>query len=199
MTLSDFAAFSTAISGLAVTASLIYLAKQTYQSSKHTKALLQQGQSNRVATSLLAMANADLANAWITGNDGTATSESVKSLQFAQLCNMIEYDMMDFHNTHIDGLTSDEQFGSACVAYSNLLQQPGMGAFWTTWKDAPMRDCPRFIDWVDGLASKRTAGSHSNWVWSCVEWRRSHTPSGPPATLVHAPPGALRTPGVDLN
>ena len=40
MTLSDFATFSTAISGLAVTASLIYLALQTHQNAKHTKALI---------------------------------------------------------------------------------------------------------------------------------------------------------------
>src|SRR5258708_38171814 len=107
MTLSDFATFSTAMSGLAVTASLIYLALQTHQNSKHTKALLQQGQSNRVVTTLVAMANPNLADAWISGNGGTATTESVKSLQFAQLCNALVYDMMDFHNQHIDGLTSD--------------------------------------------------------------------------------------------
>src|SRR5476651_1724892 len=110
MTLSDFATFSTAISGLAVTASLIYLAMQTHQNSKHTKALLQQGQSNRVVTTLVAMANADLADAWIIGNGGTPTAQTTKSLQFAQLCNALVYDMIDFYNQHADGLISDEQY-----------------------------------------------------------------------------------------
>ena len=164
MTLADFATFSTAVSGLAVTGSLIYLAMQTYQNGKHTKALLQQGQSNRVVTSLLAMASPDLANVWITGNGGLPTPESTKSLQFAQLCNALVYDMMDFHNQYTDGLTSDEQFGGACVAYSTLLQQPGFRAFWTTWRDARTKEAPRFIAWVDGLAAKAAPGSNPNWV-----------------------------------
>src|SRR5471030_2997034 len=100
MTLSDFATFSTAISGLAVTASLFYLALQTHQNAKHTKALLQQAQAERVVTTLLTMASPDLANTWITGNGGTATPEAVQALQFAQLCNAFVYDMMAFYNQH---------------------------------------------------------------------------------------------------
>ena len=164
MTLSDIATFSTAVSGLAVTASLAYLAMQTHQNSKHTKALLQQGQSNRVVTTLVAMANADLADAWITGNGGTPTAQTTKSLQFAQLCNAIVYDMMDFHNQHADGLISDEQYGGACVGYSTFLQQPGMRAFWTSWREARTYEAPKFIAWVDALASKPASGSNPNWV-----------------------------------
>jgi hypothetical protein len=52
MTLNDFATLSTAISGIAVTVSLIYLAVQTRQNARHTKALLQQGQSDRVVSTL---------------------------------------------------------------------------------------------------------------------------------------------------
>ncbi len=54
MTLSDFATFSTAISALAVTASLIYLAMQTHRNAKHTKALIAQG---RVGNLLSMLAN----------------------------------------------------------------------------------------------------------------------------------------------
>ena len=164
MTLSDVATFSTAVSGLAVTGSLIYLALQTHQSSKHTRALLQQGQSNRVVSNLVALADPDLAKAWITGNGGTATPESVKALQFAQLCNALVYDMQDFHNQHVDGLTSDEQFGGACVGYTTLLGQPGMAAYWKTWKDARTQEAPRFIAWVDSLADRTTAAGNRNWV-----------------------------------
>ncbi len=152
------------VGSIAVVVTLAYLAVQTRQNSHHTKALLQQGQSDRVATILTTMATPDLANVWISGNGGTPTPESVKDLQFAQLCDMLVYDMMDFHNTHIDGLTSDEQFGSACVGYSNLLQQPGMRAFWSTWKDARMQECPSFIAWGDSLVSLETASGKRNWV-----------------------------------
>ncbi|SRR5258706_2521929 len=164
MTLSEFATVSTAVSGLAVTASLIYLALQTYQNGKHTKALLQQGQSTRVVTTLVAMANPDLARAWITGNGALATSESVEALQFAQLCNAVVYDMQDFHNQQIEGLASDEQIGAACVGYSRLLQQPGMAAYWKAWKDARMAAAPRFIAWVERLAATAPTGDSQNWT-----------------------------------
>lgn len=152
------------VGSIAVVVTLAYLAVQTRQNSHHTKALLQQGQSDRFATILLTMATPDLANVWITGNGGTATPETVQALQFAELCDMLVYDMMDLHNTHSDGLTSDEQFGSAAVAYSNILQHSGMDAFWTTWKNARMQECPKFIAWVDSLASKPTVGSSTHWV-----------------------------------
>ena len=164
MTLSDFAMLSTAVSGIAVTASLIYLAMQTYQNSKHTKALLQQGQADRVVTTLVAMANPDLAAAWIAGNGGSVTPEAVKGLQFAQLCNALVYDMADFHNQHVDGLARGEQFGGACIGYSTLLQQSGMRAYWMAWKNGRTLVAPKFIAWVDGLAAKPAAGSNQNWI-----------------------------------
>ncbi len=45
MTLLDFATFSTAISGIAVSVSLIYLIIQTRQNLRHTRALIHQGSS----------------------------------------------------------------------------------------------------------------------------------------------------------
>ena len=73
----------------AVVITLAYLAVQTRQNSHHTKALLQQGQSDRVATILMSWATPEFADVWITGNGGTATQESRKDLQFAMLCDML--------------------------------------------------------------------------------------------------------------
>jgi hypothetical protein len=158
MTLSDFATLSTAVSGIAVTASLIYLAMQTHQNSKHTRALLQQGQANRIVATLVAMSNADAVAAWIAGNGGTATPDGVKNVQFAQLCNALVADMQDFHNQYSDGLASGEQFGSVCVAYAEFLQQPGVRAYWKGWRQPRLKAAPRFIAWVDGLAKMNPAG-----------------------------------------
>jgi hypothetical protein len=148
----------------AVVITLAYLAVQTRQNSHHTKALLQQGQSDRVATILMSWATPEFADVWITGNGGTATQESRKDLQFAMLCDMILYDMMDFYHTHSDGLTSDEQFGSASVGYANLLRLPGMHAFWDTWKGDRTQECPKFITWVDSLAPAEGARGTANFV-----------------------------------
>lgn len=48
MSLSDLASIATVISGIAVVASLIYLAQQTRQNTKHTRALIQQGRSQQI-------------------------------------------------------------------------------------------------------------------------------------------------------
>ena len=97
MTLSDFATLSTAVSGIAVTASLIYLAMQTYQNSKHTKALLQQGQADRIVATLMALSNPESAAAWIAGNGGTPTPDGVRELQFMLLCNaLVEFAGLPF-------------------------------------------------------------------------------------------------------
>ena len=164
MSLSDFATFSTALSGIAVTASLIYLAVQTQQNSRHTRALLQQGQADRAVSALLTFAQSDLAGAWIAGNGGEATPEAVKSLQFAQLCNAVVNDMSDFHNQWADGLARGEQYEAACMAYSTLLRLPGVSAYWASWREGRLAATPRFIGWVDDLAKRTAVGRNPNWV-----------------------------------
>ena len=82
MTLSDFATFSTAISGLAVTASLIYLALQTHQNAKHTRALINQGRVALIAELSLKRADADVAAALLTATTGKATPEAIMQTQF---------------------------------------------------------------------------------------------------------------------
>lgn len=164
MSLTDFAAISTAVSGIAVTVSLIYLAIQTHQNTKHTKALLQQGQANRVVTTLIGMADTDITTAWVFGNGGPQTPEAVKQAQFAMFCNALVYDMADFHNQYIDGLVRGEQFGHACVGYRSLLQQPGMRAYWEAWRKDRLDVAPKFIAWVDDLAARSASGMTPNWV-----------------------------------
>src|SRR5258708_991482 len=80
MTLSDFATFSTAISGLAVTASLIYLALQTHQNSKHSRALIQQGRAAQFQD-LISQWAADpaLAEVVMRGGAGDLTMDPIQN------------------------------------------------------------------------------------------------------------------------
>jgi hypothetical protein len=165
MTLSDFATFTTAVSGIAVTVSIVYLALQTHQSSKHTRALLLQGQTDRVVTTLVAMADPAIAEAWIAGNGGEASPAAIKGVQFAQICNALVYDMSDFYNQNAEGLAKGEQYEHACVGYSILLRQPGMRAYWEAWRDARVDVAPDFIAWVDRLAAKSSPLVRGNPSW----------------------------------
>jgi len=106
----------------------------------------------------------EAASVWLEGNGIQATPESVKELQFAMQCDMLIYDAMDFHHTHLEGLTSDEQFGSVCVGYSNLFQKPGFRTFWGSWREARLRECPKFIAWMDSLASTTPSATDTPFV-----------------------------------
>jgi hypothetical protein len=58
MNLSDLAAIGSLVSGIAVLVSLVYLAQQTRQNSKHTRALIQQGRAIQSADILKNTENA---------------------------------------------------------------------------------------------------------------------------------------------
>ena len=78
MVLSDIASIATAISGLAVTASLIYVGIQTKQNVRHTRALVHQGTAARTTNILLGFMNPEAVKAWIEGNGGTPTPELIR-------------------------------------------------------------------------------------------------------------------------
>jgi hypothetical protein len=72
MTLSDFATLTTAVSGIAVTASIVYLALQTHQNAKHTRALINQGRVALIAQLSLSATDADAAAAALMATTGSA-------------------------------------------------------------------------------------------------------------------------------
>jgi hypothetical protein len=83
MTLNDFATFSTAISGLAVTASLIYLALQTHQNAKHTKALIHQGRLGNTMELTSAFLDPRIAAIILRKNGDEPTEAAIADMQFA--------------------------------------------------------------------------------------------------------------------
>jgi hypothetical protein len=163
MTLSDLASIGSLVGGLAVVITLVFLSIQTRQTNKNQRSMMQQGQTNRVASSLLAMATTEMAAAWIKGNGGVPTPEAITSLQVTQVCNVLVYDMLDYHNQHSDGLMGDEMFRASEVSYSAFLQQPAMRAYWASWRAQRTGAAPMFIAWVDSLAANPVVGGNPNW------------------------------------
>jgi hypothetical protein len=130
VTLADFATFSTAISGFAVTASLIYLALQTHQNAKHTRALINQGRSDRIADTRLAAADADIAAAIVIANGGEPTPERIKQEQFSSFCNALFYGWQDSFLQYQRGLLDEDIYSQMCDALVKALGQPGYRAEW---------------------------------------------------------------------
>src|SRR5476651_1047067 len=100
MSLSDFATFSTAVSGFAVTASLIYLALQTHQNATHTKDLIHQGRITALRDIFLARADADIAAASIVVTGGTPTPREVQQLQYSAICGATLFGWQDTYLQH---------------------------------------------------------------------------------------------------
>jgi len=89
MSLSDLASLGSFVSGVAVLASLIYLALQTRQNVKHTRALLNLGSAERGMNLFLARATPDAARVWVAENDGAADPSKVQYEQFINMCTAI--------------------------------------------------------------------------------------------------------------
>ena len=153
MTLSDFATFSTAVSGLAVTASLIYLALQTHQNAKHTRALIHQGRMNRIADTRLAAAGADIAAAIVVANGGEPTPERIKQEQFGAFCNALFYGWQDTYSQYRSGLLDEDVYTQMRDAVAKALRQPGYRAAWEIIRVPGTR----FAAFVDGLIATRPA------------------------------------------
>ena len=132
MTLSDLSSIGSLVSGVAVLASLVYLAQQNRQNVKHTRALIQQGRVERIVNVALMMADPELVAAWIVGNDTEPTPEAIKQLQFTLQCraylNSWDDSVLQYHQ----GLLSEEQFNRFCGQVSSLVAaNPGLRRFLT--------------------------------------------------------------------
>ena len=149
MTLSEFAALSTVISGLAVTASVIYLALQTRQSAKHTRALISQGRIRLICDqSMAAATNSELATAIICSLGGNPTPEEVTKLQFQHFCNARFYSSQDSFSQDQQHLLDTDISLQMRKAIAGAVSQPAMRAHWENTIRIPGT---RFAKFVDGI------------------------------------------------
>lgn len=153
MTLSDFATFSTAISGLAVTASLIYLALQTHQNAKHTRALIHQGRVAALRDIFLASADPTMAAAFIAESGGTPTPKDVQHIQYRSLYGAMIYGWQDTWSQHQSGLLDDDFFRQMKTGALNMLSNPASRAIWEFYRVPGTK----FADFMDELAASLPA------------------------------------------
>jgi hypothetical protein len=146
MTLSEFATFSTAISGLAVTASLIYLALQTHQNAKHTKALIHQGRIGGIREMGLAAADADIASAILFARGESSAPDDVKRFQFASFCAASLYGWQDSYSQHRMGLLDEDIYIQMRSAVAGAMRIPAFRAQWESTIRVPGTKFAAFVD-----------------------------------------------------
>jgi hypothetical protein len=163
MSLSDLASLSTALSGIIVTASLIYLALQTHQNAKHTKALIQQGRTDRAVSALMAWATTDLTKAWLVRNGEAPTPDAIYRRQTSLMFECLLRGSIDSFAQHADGLLSEEQFGEQCAAVEQTSRLATFREYWREWSEERRNQTPAFIAFVDSLVARgASAERHSS-------------------------------------
>lgn len=148
LTLSDLASLATVISGVAVVASLIYLAQQTRQNSKHTRALIEQARNRQIIDAqMLFVTDRSVRDLSIRGDaaDPNLTSEEIRSyfrLVSAQL--MLFEDLFYQHRA---GLIDNERHESTVTALKTTrVNKPGFRAAWKTCKAGMGLEFQEFIE-----------------------------------------------------
>src|ERR1700749_2149853 len=117
MTLGELASFSTAISGFAVTASVIYLAIQTHQNTRNIRAMIHQGSTARTTSIITSLMDSEYCAAWIEGNGGEVTPGAVRERQFFFHCSVALSSMEDLYVQHRMHLLNEEQFRRGSETY----------------------------------------------------------------------------------
>ena len=154
MTLSDVATFSTAISGLAVTASVIYLALQTHQNAKHSRALIQQGRATQFQNLITQWAaDPTLAEVVMRGGAGDLTLDPVQGYRFMFTMIAVFYNWEDGFYQHRDGLIDDERHLGTVALIKQRFQAPGFRAVWQFLRATYGPDFQRFMDGLISDAS----------------------------------------------
>jgi len=154
MSLSTLALVASIISSIAVAASLVYLALQVHQNSKHARAQIQTGRVNRLIDQMVGFSDADKCAAYIKGNGGDPTPEAISARQFSLQCIAQVGVMFDNFTQHNDGLLSEEQFKGVTAIYQAWLREPGFREEYQIWRELTGSQSPAFTAYVDDLLSE---------------------------------------------
>jgi hypothetical protein len=148
MTLSDISSIGSLVSGIAVLVSLAYLSQQTRQNSKHTRALIQQGRYERLATLSLGLMEPAAAIAVAKGVAGSNDLTETEFHQFRAYCQTRFRIGEDSFFQHKDGLLGEDAFDSFIAITREGLKAPGLRVMWQELRDTFQ---PEFVQFIQGL------------------------------------------------
>jgi hypothetical protein len=166
MTLSDLASIGSLVSGVAVLASLIYLAQQTRQNVRHSRALIQQGRAARIADTSLRLAELRADPAIDRCFNGAADVSAQDVARFVFLCRAIFISAEDSYFQREQGLLDDKAFESFETGLKAGMGTAGVAAAWV------MTDSmyePQFRDYMNRMMgdlnapAARQTRSLENW------------------------------------
>jgi hypothetical protein len=156
MSLSDLAAIGNLVGGIAVLASLAYLALQVRQNTRHTRALIELGRATRVAEFNLSMAQAPdtCVQAYLAGVDADPALTSEQEFRFYSFSRASFFDAQDSFRQHFDGLLGDDAYQGLMSIMRVRFASPGMRAAWKVQRET---FTPQFRALMDDLVQTTPA------------------------------------------
>ena len=128
-----------------MTASLIYLALQTHQNAKHTKALIHQGRIAGLRDVFLATAETDVAKAIIASTGGDPTPREVQQYQFQAICGARIYGWQDTYLQCQNGLLGEDFLSQMQIGAEFTMRDSAAREAWEIYR-VPGTSFTRFMD-----------------------------------------------------
>ena len=146
MSLSDVSTIASIVSGFAVAVSLVYLALQTHQNAKHSRALVNQGRLALIANLNLKATDADVAAAVLQLSGAASTEENIRQAQFRFWITAANFGWMDSFAQHERGLLDDDVWRIFQRTLVNIFSQPQARAVWDNYLRVPGTKYAAFVD-----------------------------------------------------
>ena len=146
MSFTDLASIGSLVSGLAVLVSLVYLAQQTRQDVRNSRALIQQGRAARIADTALRLAELRASEGIDKCFNGSPDVSAQDVARFLYICRAILISAEDSFFQHEQGLLDDVAFASFENSVKSGMGSPGLAAGWLLTAHSYE---PQFRDFMD--------------------------------------------------
>jgi hypothetical protein len=167
MTLSDIASIATVVSSIAVLGSLVYLAYQTRQNTRHTRALIQQARNQQIIDfNMAGVTNPAFNELLLRGGAGDHTLTSAQALSYLEYVLAQLAHAEDGFYQHREGLIDEERYsGSVAFLQYVLAASPGFRAAWEICKSVCGPEFQAFADEkIRASASMPATDAGAQWL-----------------------------------
>ena len=128
------------------TALIVYLAVQTHQNAKRTRALINQGRVALISQLLLTGTDADVAAATLTEMTGCATPEAVRKWQFQSFAAAQMFGWQDSFSQYERGLLDEDIYKAMRAGLAQALVRPAYREVYETRFRTPGAKFAAFMD-----------------------------------------------------
>jgi hypothetical protein len=153
MSLTDIASLASILSSLAVVASLIYVALQVQQNTKHTRATIHQGRVARAVDLAVQASDAQFVEAGLIAEGREPTLDAVRERQFFFITNAFIMSFEESYSQYRNGLLEEEAFQRL---RRNVASQLSRSAFRNVWGMQKIDGSP-FTKFVDDIIAEQSA------------------------------------------